>query len=72
MNTKPLSSTLLQNPFQATKSKDTLHFAAASAEDKWQSLVTHQVNEIEKFLRFESDSQTKKRKAAEMIENTTN
>ncbi|XP_040835989.1 coiled-coil domain-containing protein 73 [Ochotona curzoniae] len=72
VNTKPLSSTLLQNPFQATKSKDTLHFAAASAEDKWQSLVTHQVNEIEKFLRFESDSQTKKRKAAEMIENTTN
>ncbi|XP_058519196.1 coiled-coil domain-containing protein 73 isoform X2 [Ochotona princeps] len=71
VNTKPLSSTLLPDPFQATKSKDTLNFAA-SAEDKWQSLVTHQVNEIEKFLRFESDSQTKKRKAAEMIENTTN
>lgn len=71
MNTKPLSSALLLSHLQAIESKDPTDFAAASGEDKWQSLVTNQINEIEKFLGLENDSQPKKRKAEELIEITT-
>ncbi|XP_069927800.1 coiled-coil domain-containing protein 73 isoform X3 [Oryctolagus cuniculus] len=71
VNTKPLSSALLLSHLQAIESKDPTDFAAASGEDKWQSLVTNQINEIEKFLGLENDSQPKKRKAEELIEITT-
>uniref|UniRef100_A0A673TX96 Coiled-coil domain containing 73 n=1 Tax=Suricata suricatta TaxID=37032 RepID=A0A673TX96_SURSU len=59
---KPLKSTLPQSHFQAIKIKDT------TGEKDWQSLVTNQINEIEKFLSLENDDQPKKRKTEEMLE----
>nr|XP_031315701.1 coiled-coil domain-containing protein 73 [Camelus dromedarius] len=71
VKTKPLKSTLLQSHFQAIKVKDTTDLAASpTCEDDWQSLVTNQINEIEKFLSSD-DNQPKKRKAEEMEEKTT-
>uniref|UniRef100_A0A8D1TJI1 Coiled-coil domain containing 73 n=1 Tax=Sus scrofa TaxID=9823 RepID=A0A8D1TJI1_PIG len=66
---KPLKSTLIQSHFQAIKTKDTTDLAASSpGEDNWQSQVTNQISEIEKFLSLENDNQPKKRKAEEMVE----
>uniref|UniRef100_A0A8D1J5V4 Coiled-coil domain containing 73 n=2 Tax=Sus scrofa TaxID=9823 RepID=A0A8D1J5V4_PIG len=66
---KPLKSTLIQSHFQAIKTKDTTDLAASSpGEDNWQSQVTNQKSEIEKFLSLENDNQPKKRKAEEMVE----
>ena len=71
MKTKPLKSTLPQSHFQAIKIKTTTGLAASSTgEDDWQSLVTNQINEIEKFLSSENDNQPKKRKAEEMVGKT--
>lgn len=67
MKTKPLKSTLLQSHFQAIKIKDT----DSASEDDWQSLITNQINKIEKFLSLENENQPKKRKAEEMLEKTT-
>lgn len=69
MKPKPLKSTLIQSHFQAIKTKDTTDLAASSpGEDNWQSQVTNQISEIEKFLSLENDNQPKKRKAEEMVE----
>ncbi|KAM9080712.1 coiled-coil domain-containing protein 73 isoform 2-T2 [Megaptera novaeangliae] len=71
VKTKPLKSTLPQSHFQAIKIKTTTGLAASSTgEDDWQSLVTNQINEIEKFLSSENDNQPKKRKAEEMVGKT--
>ncbi|XP_070482693.1 coiled-coil domain-containing protein 73 isoform X2 [Equus przewalskii] len=67
VKTKPLKSTLLQSHFQAIKIKDT----DSASEDDWQSLITNQINKIEKFLSLENENQPKKRKAEEMLEKTT-
>uniref|UniRef100_G3T452 Coiled-coil domain containing 73 n=1 Tax=Loxodonta africana TaxID=9785 RepID=G3T452_LOXAF len=73
VKTKPLKSTLPRSPFQATEIKDTTDLAASfTAEDDWQSLVTKQINEIEKLLSLESDNRPRKRKAEEMLEKTDN
>ncbi|KAF5918950.1 hypothetical protein HPG69_005991 [Diceros bicornis minor] len=63
---KPLKSTLLRSHFQGIKIKDT----DSTGEDDWQSLITNQINEIEKFLSLENNHQPKKRKAEEMLEKT--
>ncbi|XP_068410298.1 coiled-coil domain-containing protein 73 [Eschrichtius robustus] len=71
VKTKPLKSTLPQSHFQAIKIKTTTGLAASSTgEDDWQSLVTNQINETEKFLSSENDNQPKKRKAEEMVGKT--
>lgn len=68
MRTKPLNSNL-QSCFQAVRIKDTADLTVSSTgEDDWQSLLTNQINEIEKYLALEKDNQTKKRKAEEMLE----
>lgn len=67
MKTKPLKSTLLQSHFQAIKIKD----PDSASEDDWQSLITNQINKIEKFLSLENENQPKKRKAEEILEKTT-
>ncbi|XP_053528958.1 coiled-coil domain-containing protein 73 [Artibeus jamaicensis] len=70
VKTKPLNSAL-QSRFQIVKIKDTKDLTVSSTgEDDWQSLLTNQVNEIEKYLVLESDNPTKKRKAEEMLEKT--
>ncbi|XP_039089326.1 coiled-coil domain-containing protein 73 isoform X2 [Hyaena hyaena] len=72
MKIKPLKSTLPQSDFQAIEIKDTTNVAASSTEEEdWQSLVTNQINEIEKFLSLENDNQPKKRKTEEMLEKMT-
>lgn len=59
---------VLQGPFQPIKTEGPPDLAAsASGEDNWQSLVTNQVTEIEKYLSSENDNQPKKRKAEEML-----
>ncbi|CAK7307988.1 Coiled-coil domain-containing protein 73 [Vulpes lagopus] len=69
---KPLESALLQSHSQATRTKDAAALAASSTEeDDWQSLVTNQINEIEKSLSLENDNQPKKRKAEDMLEEMT-
>ncbi|XP_072615173.1 coiled-coil domain-containing protein 73 isoform X2 [Vulpes vulpes] len=69
---KPLESALLQSLSQATRTKDAAALAASSTEeDDWQSLVTNQINEIEKSLSLENDNQPKKRKAEDMLEEMT-
>ncbi|XP_017833482.3 coiled-coil domain-containing protein 73 isoform X1 [Callithrix jacchus] len=65
VKTKPLKSTPLQSHLQAIKTKDT------SGDDDWKSLITNQINESEKLPSLENDSQSKKRKAQEMLEKTT-
>lgn len=40
----------------------------STCEDDWQSLISKQINEIEKFLTSENNDQSKKRKAEEMLE----
>lgn len=71
MQTKPVKSTLLQSHLQATKFEAVTDLAASSpCEDDWQSLLTKEINEIEKFLSLENDNQPKKRKAEEMLEKT--
>ena len=70
MKTKPLTSNL-QGHFQAVRIKDTTDLTVSSTEeDDWQSLLTDQINEIEKCLALENDNRTKKRKAEEMLEKT--
>lgn len=72
MKIKPLKSTLPQSDFQAIEIKDTTNVAASSTEEEdWQSLVTNQINQIEKFLSLENDNQPKKRKTEEMLEKMT-
>lgn len=72
MKIKPLESALLQSHSQATRTKDAAALAASSTEeDDWQSLVTNQINEIEKSLSLENDNQPKKRKAEDMLEEMT-
>ncbi|XP_007941474.1 coiled-coil domain-containing protein 73 [Orycteropus afer afer] len=71
VKTKPLESTLLQSTFQLIKIKNTTDSDASSTgEGDWQSLITNQINEIEKFLSLQSDNQTRKRKAEETLEKT--
>ncbi|XP_027627662.1 coiled-coil domain-containing protein 73 [Tupaia chinensis] len=71
VQTKPVKSTLLQSHLQATKFEAVTDLAASSpCEDDWQSLLTKEINEIEKFLSLENDNQPKKRKAEEMLEKT--
>ncbi|XP_073899901.1 coiled-coil domain-containing protein 73 isoform X6 [Castor canadensis] len=65
---EPLISTVLENPLQAIKVKDTPDLAASSGEDDWQGLITNQLTVIEKFLSLENDNQPKKRKAEEVLE----
>ncbi|XP_064221123.1 coiled-coil domain-containing protein 73 [Aotus nancymaae] len=65
VKTKPLKSTPLQSHLQAIKTKDT------SGDDDWKSLITNQINESEKLPSLENDNQSKKRKAQEMLEKTT-
>lgn len=72
MKIKPLKPTLPQSHFQAIKIKDPTNVAAScTGEEDWRSLVTNQINEIEKFLSLESDNQPKKRKTEEMLEKMT-
>ncbi|KAM7087259.1 coiled-coil domain-containing protein 73 [Molossus nigricans] len=67
---KPLKSNL-QSHVQALKIKDTTDLTESSTgEGDWQSLITNQIKEIEKFLTLENDNQSKKRKAEEMLEKT--
>lgn len=69
MKTKLLKSNLLLSHFQAIKIKDTTDLTMPSTcEDDWQSLISKQINEIEKFLTSENNDQSKKRKAEEMLE----
>ena len=56
MKTKPLKSTPLQSHFQAINIKNT-DLDVSSGEDDWQHLVTNQINEIEKFLSLENDTE---------------
>lgn len=66
--TKPLKSNR-QSHFPAFKIKNTTDLTVSSAgEGDWQSLITNQIQEIEKFLSLENDNQSKKRKAEEMLE----
>lgn len=44
--------------------------AFSTGEDDWQTLITNQINKIEKFLSLENDNQPKKRKIDEMLEKT--
>ncbi|XP_054441934.1 coiled-coil domain-containing protein 73 [Pteronotus mesoamericanus] len=70
VNTKPLTSNL-QSHFQAVRTKNTIDLNVSSTgEDDWQSLLTNQINEIEKYLALENDNRSKKRKAEEMLEKT--
>lgn len=70
MKAKPLKSNL-QSQFQAIKIKNTTDLTVSfTCEDDWQSLVTNQINKVEKFLTSENDNQPKKRKAEEMLEKT--
>ncbi|KAF6102502.1 coiled-coil domain containing 73 [Phyllostomus discolor] len=70
VKTKPLNSNL-QSHFQAVRIKDTTDLTVSSTgDDDWQSLLTNQINEIEKYLALENDNRTKKRKAEEMLEKT--
>ncbi|KAM5317451.1 coiled-coil domain-containing protein 73 [Glossophaga mutica] len=70
VKTKPLNSSL-QNHSQVVRTKDTTDLTVSSAgEDDWQSLLTNQINEIEKYLALENANRTKKRKAEEMLEKT--
>ncbi|XP_037694894.1 coiled-coil domain-containing protein 73 isoform X2 [Choloepus didactylus] len=69
VKTKPLKSTLLQSS-KAVKIKDITDLTVSAGEDDWQSLLTNQINEIEKFLSLENVNQPKKRKAEEMLEKT--
>lgn len=72
MKTKPLKPTLLRSYLQAVKVEDTTDLTASSTvADDWQSLLTNQINEIEKLLSLENDNQTSKRKAEEMLEKIT-
>lgn len=70
MKTKPLKSTLPQSHFQEIKIKTSGLAVSSTGEDDWQSLVTNQINEIEKFLSSENDNLPKKRKAEEMVGKT--
>lgn len=71
MKAKPLKSNL-QSHFQVIKIKDTKDLTVSfTREDDWQSLVTNQINKIEKFLTLENDNQPKKRKAEETLEEKT-
>ncbi|XP_004446927.2 coiled-coil domain-containing protein 73 [Dasypus novemcinctus] len=67
---KPLKSSLLQSSVQAVKIKDITDLTASNGEDDWQSVITNQINEIQKFQNLENDNQPKKRKAEEMLEKT--
>ncbi|XP_066219820.1 coiled-coil domain-containing protein 73 [Saccopteryx leptura] len=70
VQTKPVKSDL-QSPFQAVKIQDTTDLTVSSTgEGNWQSLLTSQINEVEKFLTLENDNQSKKRKAEDMLEKT--
>lgn len=70
MKIKPLKSNL-QSHVQALKIKDTTDLTEFSTgEGDWQTLITNQIKEIEKFLTLENDNQSKKRKAEEMLEKT--
>ncbi|KAI5131783.1 Coiled-Coil Domain-Containing Protein 73 [Manis pentadactyla] len=72
VKTKPLKPTLLRSYLQAVKVEDTTDLTASSTvADDWQSLLTNQINEIEKLLSLENDNQTSKRKAEEMLEKIT-
>lgn len=72
MKTKPLKPTLLRSYLQAVKVEDTTDLTTSSiVADDWQSLLTNQINEIEKLLSLENDNQTSKRKAEEMLEKIT-
>lgn len=68
MKTKSQRANLLQSDFQAMKIKDTDLTVSFTCEDDWQSLITNQINKIEKFLTSENDNQPKKRKAEEMLD----
>ncbi|XP_029064359.1 coiled-coil domain-containing protein 73 isoform X6 [Monodon monoceros] len=70
VKTKPLKSTLPQSHFQEIKIKTSGLAVSSTGEDDWQSLVTNQINEIEKFLSSENDNLPKKRKAEEMVGKT--
>ncbi|KAM6174043.1 coiled-coil domain-containing protein 73 [Erethizon dorsatum] len=68
---EPLAPTVLQSHLQAVETEEAPDLAATSSgEDNWQSLVTNQVTEIEKYLSSENDNQPKKRKAEEMLGKT--
>ncbi|KAI5936398.1 Coiled-coil domain-containing protein 73 [Manis javanica] len=72
VKTKPLKPTLLRSYLQAVKVEDTTDLTTSSTvADDWQSLLTNQINEIEKLLSLENDNQTSKRKAEEMLEKIT-
>ncbi|KAG8510763.1 Coiled-coil domain-containing protein 73, partial [Galemys pyrenaicus] len=71
VKTKTLKSTLPPSQFQTSKIKGSTDTGAFSTgEDDWQSLITNQINKIEKFLSLENDNQPKKRKVEEMLEKT--
>lgn len=63
-----MRANLLQSDFQTMKIKDTDLTVSFTCEDDWQSLITNQINKIEKFLTSENGNQPKKRKAEEMLD----
>ncbi|ELK16017.1 Coiled-coil domain-containing protein 73 [Pteropus alecto] len=66
--TEHMRANLLQSDFQTMKIKDTDLTVSFTCEDDWQSLITNQINKIEKFLTSENGNQPKKRKAEEMLD----
>ncbi|XP_059565196.1 coiled-coil domain-containing protein 73 [Myotis daubentonii] len=70
VKTQSLKSNL-QSHSQALKIKDTTNLTMSSfGEGGWQSLITNQIKESEKFLSLENDNQSKKRKAEELLTKT--
>lgn len=63
-----MRANLLQSDFQTMKIKDTDLTVSFTCEDDWQSLITNQINKIEKFLTSENGNQPKKRKTEEMLD----
>lgn len=70
MKAEPRVPTVLRSHFQAIQTEKPPNLAATSHED-WQSLVTDQVAEIEKYPSLENDNQPKIRKVEEMLGKTT-
>ncbi|XP_013358436.1 PREDICTED: coiled-coil domain-containing protein 73 [Chinchilla lanigera] len=69
---EPPVLSVLQSHFQAIGSEEPSDLAATSSgKDNWQSLVPNQVTETEKYLSSENDNTPKKRKAGEMLGQTT-
>ncbi|XP_075817743.1 coiled-coil domain-containing protein 73 [Microtus pennsylvanicus] len=69
---EPWISTVQQSNSQAKEVTDTPDLLTFSPGNKdWQSLMINQLNEIEKLLSLENSNQTKKRKAEEILEKTS-